>query len=224
MTHDNGLTINTLQSTLDWLYDRVINGIAGLESAQALANAYQHTHPNRQDCVNALIRGQNIKAGASGFITGLGGLMTLPVTIPLNMTSVLFIQIRMIAAIALLSGHSLKDDNVKTCVYLCLCGNTTKDILKNLGIQLGTRLTRQLLGQTSSGVIRHINRSVCVKLMAQIGQKGSINTIKLIPLFGGLIGGVFDSITTDIIGNMARDIFISPHAIPALVHDDIHTQ
>lgn len=209
MTHDNGLTINTLQSTLDWLYDRAINGIAGLDSAQTLADAYRHTHPDRRECVNALIRWQNTKAGASGFLSGLGGMMTLPVTIPLNMTSVLFIQIRMIVAIALLGGHSLKDDNVKTCVYLCLCGNTAKDILKNVGIQLGTRLTRQLLGQTSSGVIRHINRAVGVKL---------------IPLVGGLIGGVFDSITTDIIGNMARDIFISPRAIPALIHDDIHTQ
>ncbi|WP_159565447.1 EcsC family protein [Budvicia diplopodorum] len=224
MTHDNGLTINTLQSTLDWLYDRAINGIPGLDSAQALADAYRHTHPDRRECVNALIRWQNTKAGASGFLSGLGGLMTLPVTIPLNMTSILFIQIRMIAAIALLGGHSLKDDNVKTCVYLCLCGNTAKDILKNVGIQLGTRLTRQLLGQTSSGIIRHINRSVGVKLMAQVGQKGSINALKLIPLVGGLIGSVFDSITTDIIGNMARDIFIRPHAIPALIHDDIHTQ
>lgn len=224
MTHDNGLTINTLQSTLDWLYDRAINGIAGLDSAQMLADAYQHTHPNRQDCVNALIRGQNIKAGASGFITGLGGLMTLPVTIPLNMTSVLFIQIRMIAAIALLGGHNLKDDEVKTCVYLCLCGNTAKDILKNVGIQLGTRLTRQLLGQASSGVVRHINRAVSVKLMAQVGQKGSLNTLKLIPLVGGLMGGAFDSITTDLIGNMARDIFIRPHVIPALEHNNNQTQ
>ncbi|PHI29146.1 EcsC family protein [Budvicia aquatica] len=224
MAHDYGLTINTLQTTLDWLYERAINGIAGLDSAQALANAYQHTHPNQRTCVNALIRGQNIKAGASGFITGLGGLMTLPVTIPLNMTSVLFIQIRMIAAIALLGGHNLKDDEVKTCVYLCLCGNTAKDILKNVGIQLGTRLTRQLLGQASSGVVRHINRAVSVKLMAQVGQKGSLNAFKLIPLVGGVIGGAFDSITTDLIGNMARDIFISSPTISVVEHNDSQTQ
>ena len=52
----------------------------------------------------ALIRWQNAKCATSGFIAGLGGSITLPVSIPANISSVLYIQIRMIAAIAYMGG------------------------------------------------------------------------------------------------------------------------
>lgn len=38
----------------------------------------------------------------------------LPVAIPANISSVLYIQLRMIAAIAIMSGHDVKDDKVRT--------------------------------------------------------------------------------------------------------------
>ena len=31
---------------------------------------------------------------------------------------------------------------------------------------------------------------------------------KVVPILGGIIGGTFDSISTNIIGNIARDAFI----------------
>ena len=59
------------------------------------------------------------------------------VTLPANIASVLFVQIRMIVAIAYLAGHDLKDDRVKTMVYVCLVGNGVAELLKNLGIEVG---------------------------------------------------------------------------------------
>ncbi|MGO2174028.1 MAG: EcsC family protein, partial [Staphylococcus equorum] len=73
--------------------------------------------------------------GTSGFLTGLGGMITLPVALPANITSVVYVQMRMIAAIAHIRGYDLKDDEVKTLVYLCLTGQTAGDILKDVGVK-----------------------------------------------------------------------------------------
>jgi len=120
-----------MQKALDFAYDKAVNGVAGLDSAIELAESYKNDDHIYEQC-NSLIRWQNTKAGTSGFVTGLGGLILMPVTLPANVTSVLYVQIRMIAAIAHLAGHDLKDDKVKTMVYVCLVGNSAVEILKNV--------------------------------------------------------------------------------------------
>src|SRR3989339_944934 len=117
-------SVGNIQKVLDFAYDKAVNGVVGLDSAQELAESYMKKESSLEDNVNSLIRWQNTKAGTSGFITGLPGIMAMPVTLPANITSVLYVQIRMIAAIAYMGGHDLRDDRVKTFVYLCLAGNS----------------------------------------------------------------------------------------------------
>lgn len=208
MEQDKALTAGKVQKVLDWAYDKAVNGVTGLDSAQDIAESYMKKGGNPVDCANALIRWQNTKAGTSGFVTGLGGVITLPVAIPANITSVMYIQIRMIAAIAHIGGYDLKDDNVRAFVYLCLCGNAAKDILKEAGIKIGMQLTRSAIQSVSGEVIKTINRAVGFRLLTKFGQKGGINLVKLVPMAGGIVGGAFDSISTNIIGNIARQAFI----------------
>lgn len=121
-----------VMQVLEWSYEKVINGVAGLDSASELAQSYIKSNTSRYDQANSLIRWQNTKAGTSGFLTGLGGIITMPVTIPANVASVIFVQMRMIAAIAHIGGHDIRDDRVKALVYACLTGNAAKDILKDI--------------------------------------------------------------------------------------------
>lgn len=81
-----------------------------------------------EEQANSLIRWQITKASTSGFLTGLGGLLTLPLTIPANMTSVFYIQLRMVAAIAHMGGYDVRSDQVRTLAYTCLCGSAASDI------------------------------------------------------------------------------------------------
>lgn len=139
------LTESKMMQVLDWSYDKAVNGVAGLDSALELAESYLSEGGSLEDQVNSLIRWQNTKAGTSGFLTGLGGLVTMPVSIPANITSVMYVQIRMIAAIAHMGGHDLNNDKVKSLVYACLAGNAAKDILKDVGIVVGTKLTISMI-------------------------------------------------------------------------------
>ncbi|AYO04187.1 EcsC family protein [Vibrio parahaemolyticus] len=203
------LTENKIMQALDWAYDKAINGVAGLDSAQELALSYIKESSDPISQANSLIRWQNTKAGTSGFLTGLGGLITMPVTLPANITSVMYVQIRMIAAIAHMGGHDLKDDRVKAMVYACLTGNAAKDILKDIGIVVGRKLTENAIKSISGKTITKINQAVGFRLLTKFGEKGAINLGKAIPLVGGIVGATFDSVTTNTIGNMARDTFIA---------------
>ena len=116
---------------LDWAYDTAISVPPPFDSAEDLANDYSRGAGSLVDDVNSLIRWQNTKAATSGFLSGLGGLITLPIAIPVNFGAVLVIHVRMIAAIAIMGGYDVKDDRVKTLAYVSLVGNSTKEILRS---------------------------------------------------------------------------------------------
>ena len=204
----NELTESKIMLALDWAYDKAVNGVAGLDSAMELASDYMKQQGSKKDQVNSLIRWQNTKAGTSGFLTGLGGLITMPLTIPVNISSVMYVQIRMIAAIAHMGGHNLKDDRVKSLVYACLTGNAAKDILKDMGIVVGRKLTESAIKNISGKTITAINQKVGFRLLTKFGETGVINLGKVVPILGGVIGATFDSVATNTIGNIARDTFV----------------
>ncbi len=202
------LNQGVIMKALDYSYDKAINGIPGFDSAQEMAeNYYGNGKTNIVNC-NSLIRWQNTKATTSGFLTGLGGILTMPVAIPANLASVMYVQIRMIAAIAHMGGHDLRDDRVKSLVYVCMAGNGAKDILKDIGIVVGQKVTQQMISKISGKTITAINQKIGFRLLTKFGQKGAINLGKAVPLIGGLIGGTFDGVTTNLIGNTARRTFI----------------
>jgi hypothetical protein len=202
-------TSSSIMQAIDWSYEKAINGFAGLDSAEEMAQDYLKGDGSLTDKANSLIRWQNTKAGTSGFISGLGGVITMPIAIPANITSVIYVQVRMIAAIAHMGGYNLKDDRVKALVYTCLCGNAAKEIIQNIGIKIGARLTEQAIKNISSKIITRINQAVGFRLLTKFGQTGVINLGKGIPVMGGFIGGTFDLVTTNTIGNIARNTFIS---------------
>lgn len=202
------LSESKIMQALDWTYEKAVNGVPGLDSASELAESYTKNDGNLRDQANSLIRWQNTKSGTSGFLTGLGGIITLPVAIPANITSVMYVQVRMIAAIAHMGGHDLKDDRVKSLVFACLTGNAAKDILKDIGIVVGRKMTENAIKNISGKTITAINQKVGFRLLTKFGEKGAVNLGKAVPLLGGVIGATFDSVATNTIGNIARDTFI----------------
>ena len=121
----------------------------------------------------------------------------------------MYVQIRMIAAIAHMGGYNLNDDRVKSLVFLCLTGNAAKDILKDVGIVVGKKLAENAINNISGKTIVAINKKVGFRLLTKFGEKGVINLGKAIPLLGGVVGATFDSVSTNTVGNIARDTFIN---------------
>lgn len=199
---------NMIMQVLDYGYDKAVNGLPGMETAEELAASYMKPEGILLDQAATLVNWQISKAATSGFLSGLGGLITLPVAVPANIASVLYVQIRMIAAIASMGGYDIRSDQVRTLVYMCLCGSAITDILKDIGIQVGTKLTKTAINKISGVTITKINQTVGFRLVTKFGQTGAINLGKAVPFLGGVIGGTVDAVATRTIGKVAINTFI----------------
>ena len=206
-----------MQELLDWTYDKAVQGIPGMGSAIDLAEDYMTGPGTTEDKINSLIRWQNTKAGSAGFVAGLGGLITLPVALPVNIASLVYVHIRMVAAIAHMTGHDLKHDKVKALIYLCLLGSSMNEVAKDFGITFGTNFATSYIEKNITGVaLNKIKRAVGFRLVTKFATKGLINLGRVVPVLGGVVpvlGGVicggFDVFTTNIVGNQARKTFLA---------------
>ena len=128
------------------LYDGALKGIPGSKSVEALAQEYlSNCGGKKEQAAEQLIRMQVTKCTTTGFLTGLGGLITLPATITADIGSSMYVQIRMIAAIAVMGGYSLQDDVVKSMVFATLLKVEVGNLLKQVGVKTANRASLQLL-------------------------------------------------------------------------------
>lgn len=203
------LTQENILQILDSLYEKCLNGIPNVSrSVPDLANDYLNKNPYVKFAAQELINAQIAKCTTSGFLTSLGGIITLPISVPANVSSVLYVQMRMIACLAYMGGYDLNSDQVQTFVYVCLAGVSVNNILKNTGIKVGNKVANNMLKKLPGSILTKINQAVGFRLVTKFGTKGLINLGKMIPAVGGVIGGVLDFTETRAIANRAYKLFI----------------
>src|SRR4051812_11667164 len=113
---------NKALTLVKWISDKAIDGIRPLSSAHDLADEYliDRGYKNHDARVAALINWETTKNFTSGFVTGLGGVLVLPVALPAAFAASWVIQARMAAAIARVYGHNIHSDRVRTFVIAAL--------------------------------------------------------------------------------------------------------
>ena len=197
-----------MMNLLDVCYDKALQGVLpGERTVMELAEDYLAKSSSREKAIDNLIGYQTVLCGTNGFITGLGGLLVLPVAIPANVAGVIYVQLRMIAAIAHINGYDIYSDQVRTIAYACLTGSSAANILKNVGIKISEKMAVNALKKVPGAILIKINQQVGFRLVTKFGQKGLVNVIKMMPLVGGVVGGVFDTGMTLTIGNIAKKLF-----------------
>lgn len=198
-----------MMNLLDSLYSKCIQGIPMISSPiEKMADDYLQHNATVEDAAKDMINKQVIKCTTSGFITNLGGVITLPVTIPANVGSVMYVQMRMIACAAYMAGYDVHTDQVQTLVYACLAGVSVMEVAKKVGIKIGQKGLENLIDKIPGKVLIVINHKVGFRMLTKFGETGAINLGKAIPVVGGVIGGGFDFIDTKFIGNRAYNQFI----------------
>ena len=200
---------NQIMELLDTVYKKTINGIPKVsQPIDVLANDYLSNNDSTEKAARQFVNYQVAKCTTSGFVTGLGGLITLPVAIPANVSSVMYVQMRMIACLAYMGGYDTHNDQVQTLVYACLAGISIDQIIKQAGIKFGTNFTTAMVKKIPGTVLTKINQKVGFRFLTKFGEKGIINIAKLVPVVGGVIGGGFDLVETKVIANRAYKMFI----------------
>lgn len=193
----------------NWLTEKAVGGVGPLSSAEELALEYLNdsNYEDNDKRVESLINWETSKNFSTGFITGLGGFATLPVAIPASLGASWILQARMAAAIAKIYGHNLNEDRVKTLILCVIIGQDIKEVCKQAGIKIGTKLTYVAIRKLPSEVLKRINQAVGFRLLTKAGEKGIINLTKLVPVVGGVVGGTFDAVTCRITAKAAREAF-----------------
>jgi hypothetical protein len=194
---------------LEWGYGKAISGGSVLGSAYDLAEDYRQKSGSTREAVASLINWQTAKCGTTGFVTGVGGVLTLPLAIPASIASVLLLQLQMIAAIAVLGGYDPRSHQVRSLAFICLTGSAASDLLKNLGVRVGEKTALLALEAISTQVAVKMNKMVGLRLLTKFGRNGVVNFGRAVPVVGGLICGSFDAATTRIIGKTAERYFIT---------------
>ncbi len=193
----------------NWLTEKAVGGVGPLSSAEELALEYLNdsSYESNDKRVDSLIKWETSKNFSTGFITGLGGFATLPVAIPASLGASWVLQARMAAAIARIYGHDLNEDRVKTLILCVIIGQDIKEVCKQAGIKIGTKLTYVAIRKLPGEVLKRINQAVGFRLLTKAGEKGIINLTKLVPVVGGVVGGTFDAVTCRITAKAAREAF-----------------
>lgn len=194
---------------LDTCYEKTTNGISKISpSIDQLAGDYLSKHTSKEEAIKDMLKKQVLKCTTSGFITGFGGAITLPVTIPANIGSVLYVQMRMIACTAYMAGYDISSDQVQTLVYACLAGLSVGEIAKQFGIKFGQKVAVGMIEKIPGKVLTKINQKVGFKLLTKFGEKGLINLGKLVPGVGAVINGGVDFAETKAIAKRAYQMFV----------------
>jgi len=197
-----------IMNMLDWCYDKALHGLNTISPPiEQFAEEYLNKEKDKKKAVKSMQKNQIAKCTTSGFITGFGGVITMPLGIPANITSVVYVQMRMIACTAYFAGYDVNSDEVQTFVYACLAGVSVNELVKKAGVKLGEKMAVKAIKKIPRKALTRINKKVGFKLFTKFGEKGLINLAKMLPIVGAGINGALDYTETKIIADRAYKMF-----------------
>ncbi|GAB3679620.1 EcsC family protein [Angustibacter aerolatus] len=189
------------------LLDVGIDGRGPFPSAQAVADAAMAEHHDVERAVDAVVRSHLKAAAAGGFVTSLGGFVTMPVAVPANVVGFYAVATRAVAAVAALRGYDLRDQGVRTAVVLTLVGADANDLLRKAGMSttggLAGLATRRLPGP----VLMALNKGIGFRLVGRAGRSALSRLGRGVPFVGGVVGAGVDGYLLKQITDHARREF-----------------
>jgi len=195
------LTANFVREALS----RAINGTGPLPgAARAADKQLKEQHGNVDEAIHEVIENHVRYAGAQGFVTNIGGLVTAALTIPANITGLAILQCRMVAGIAHLRGYDLDDPRVRNAILACMLGeDSITSLIKKKKIP-----APPMAIATAPAHDEHLDKvmaaEVTSELLTKVAGKRVVTTVgRRVPVVGGLIGAGADAYSTWQIGRYA---------------------
>lgn len=195
--------------------EAAIDGVGRLPSAKhSAAKHLTKSGGQVERAIETVIETHIALGSAQGFVTNLGGLATLPVALPANLTGVAVVQVRMVAAIAHLRGYDLADPRVRTALVMCLLGG--EQVARR--IANGKFPTSPLAVATAPvfdpALDEAVAQAVVGGLLTVVGGRNlALMVTKRIPLIGGGVGAVMDGLTTHQIGKYTKTELVRRRAL-----------
>ena len=189
--------------------DRGIEGLPPFASSWELAVSYMAdgAYADNDARVAALIARESRKNAFSTAVTNLGGLITLPVAVPVNAYASFAYQARLAAAVSLVYGHDIRSPRVRALVGVSLAGKRAVEALKSAGVKAMTMLLERGAAQLSERLAADLGTGVGMRILAQGGQQLPGLMLKSVPLAGAAVCGLIDWRYCRAVGRVSGAIF-----------------
>ena len=196
---------NVLRTILEF----AIEGRGSIPGARAAAARTLQSRGEHEAAVDSLVMQHVGLAGAQGFLTNLGGLLTLPVALPANLAGLAVVQMRMIAAIVHLRGYDVDDRRVRVALTMAMLGED--DVRKQ--VAAGKLPGPPFLVATAPVFDPVLDHHVSERVFGDLGTKMAgkhavVQVAKRIPFVGGPVGAATDGYFTYALGQYARREFV----------------
>ncbi|GAB3244979.1 EcsC family protein [Nocardioides dilutus] len=196
-----GLTTTFVREALH----RAIVGVGPLPPAAHAAEAQlKEQKGHRERAVHEVIENHVRYAGAQGFVTNIGGIVTMALTIPANVSGLALIQCRMIAGIAHLRGYDLDDPRVRNAILTCLLGEDTVNSMIKQRKLPAPPMALATAPVNDPDLDRILSAEVASELITKVaGKRLAITVGRRVPIVGGVVGLSADAYSTWRIGRYA---------------------
>lgn len=209
-TADDG----AINKVVGMLLDVGLDGRGPIDSATQIAESALREKGSAEEAVRAIARGTMLRGGVGGFVTGLGGFVTMPIALPANVLEFYVQATRMVGAIATLRGYDVADERIRTAVLLTLVGSRSDEVLKKAGMATGGgRVTSMALRGLPPAALMVINKAVGFNLMRGVGTRVLGKLGRGVPIAGGFVGAGIDTYMMKKIADHAMREF--PASTPA---------
>ena len=191
----SGSSSGALSRLVETFRDIGLEGKLTFSSASEVARRAQRgrarTAPQR--AVRRIVRSHRRGVTATGFLTGLGGVFTLPVLLPTNIVAFYVQATRMVGAIAVVRGYDLEDEEVRVRVLAALLGEESADLLKNLGLgPVAGAVSRQVESRLPGGTETAVAKALGSRIISRFGLRSVRLFGKAIPGLAGVLGALAD--------------------------------
>lgn len=152
----------------------------------ARLDTLRRRHPNANDeaLVARVISDQSLKAGLVGALTGVGGILTLPIAIPVDFALSSKLQAATVHFIAQTYAPGQPVDTLRLQTYAILAGQ---------------RFSQQWLEASS----RAVQAAMARLIRRLVAETVAESLLKVVPFVGALVGFAFNYAATRVVGRLA---------------------
>lgn len=169
-TEDMGAIATQASKLVERILEVGIDGKGSFDSAQKVADDARRRRSDPERVVDDIIGAHLRLAAGNGFVTGLGGFVTLPIALPANVAGFYIVATRMAGAIAAVRGYDIADPSVRSAILLSLIGADSDDLLQKVGYQTGGRLANLATERLPGALLMAINKGVGFRIVTRMGR------------------------------------------------------
>ncbi|MEO5653606.1 MAG: EcsC family protein [Marmoricola sp.] len=189
---------------------RAISGVGPLDGAAMSAEKALDSHKGDVEAaIKQLIETHVRLAGAQGFLTNIGGLVTMTVTVPANIAGLALIQCRMVAAIVHLRGYDLAEPRTRNAILACLLGEERMLAMIKKKKLPGTPMALATAPVHDPHIDNVMANEVASELITKVaGKRIAVTVGRRVPVVGGVVGAGTDGYSTWKIGRYVDREFL----------------